>query len=157
MHSLVVELIAGIEKNEEEAFVGASEVAAASHFGIGKYQALEPYNVRIEAEPLSGADVEALKKALVAYIQSTPNAAAGAAFALGKFYDPTLAPLLREQLARHLKTLLKYNAALSNLICALDNAGEEIISRGSHSLMETEEMIADAREYLGKHGQVFPW
>ena len=157
MNTLITELIAGIKNIEEEAFIGASEVAAASNYGYDKYEAIEPYNERINTEPPSNEDVEALKSALIAYVNSASNPAGSAAFALGKFYDPTLTPVLRNQLAKQLKELLKCNSALSNLITALDNSGEDIISNGSHSIMETEKMIADARAYLEKHGQVLPW
>ncbi len=157
MNELIAELITGIEANEDEAFLGASEVAAASCFGFAVYQALEPYHERLAADPPGPEDVAALKSALVARITSSPMPATAAAFALGKFHDPALAPLLREQLARHLGEFLRYNAAIANLIGALDNSGETIIRDGVHSITETDRMINDARAYLSRHGQVFPW
>lgn len=151
MNSLIAELITGIKNNEEEAFLGASEVAAASNYGYDKYEAIDPYHERITDEPPTNEELEVLKNTLLSYMKHTKNPAGSAAFALGKFYDPNLAPLLREELAHHLTILLKYKASLSNFIIALHNSGEDIVSNGSHSIIETEKMIADAHAYLEKY------
>lgn len=157
MHPLVDELIQGIAQDEEEAFIGAGEIAAASHFGFESYQVVEPYADQISSNPPTPEDIATLKNALIEHIESGPMPTTGAAFALGKFHDPALTPVLRCQLAKHLQALLKYNAALSNLLCALHNSGEKIHGNGTHSLQETDAMIADARQYLAKHGMIFPW
>lgn len=157
MHPLIAELIAGIEQDDEGAFLGASEVAAAACFGFQNYQALEPYAEQLAAQTPSAEDVNELKKALVAHIESSPRPATKAVFALGKFHDPALVPFLRDQLSAHLQEFLDYNAALSHLLCALDNCGEKILSHGEHSLRKTEKLIEDSRQYLAKHGHLFPW
>lgn len=157
MNKLVQELIAGIERDEEEAFLGAGEVAAAVRFGHEAHPAIEPYQQRLVTDPPDPEDMQALLDSLVQHIQSASAPAGAAAFALGKFHEPSLVPLLREQLERHLRTLLECTAAVSNLICALENSGEKIISPGDHSLTEPGKIIDDARNYLLKQGLKIPW
>ena len=155
MNSLVAELIAGIESNDEEAFIGAAMVAES--LSMTNAAPISPYDELLKANPPTPADGEALKRALTAYVQSNNSRLGRAIFALGKFYDPALVPLFREHLAAELKTLLDHNGVLASLIIALDNAGEKIIINGSQSPMEVDNSIAAARQYLKQFGQVFPW
>jgi len=46
---------------------------------------------------------------------------------------------------------------VGNLICALSNHGERVISGQSFSLFEIDKNVADARRYLARFGEVVPW
>lgn len=155
MGSFVDGLIAGISKGDDEAILAACETADAFH--LRGFKPFPPYDQLLAAEPPSADDVERLKSALVAYVQSTASPGTRAYVALGKCRDPALVPLLRKQLAQELKTMLLHNGAVSGLIIALDNTGEKIIGGNSHSPMEMDKNVADARAYLKKFGQVIPW
>jgi hypothetical protein len=111
MNLLISELIKGIQHDDEEAFVGASEIAAASCIGFDKYDAIYPFNVRLAEGAPSSSDVEALKNTLIEYLGTSKGPSIGAIFALGKFNDPLLLPLFRELLMSHLTSLLEYKAA----------------------------------------------
>jgi hypothetical protein len=152
MNSFIAELIQGIQRNDEEAFIGASEVAAGSCVGFDKYEAIEPYSERLTGISLTSTDIDALKNALIEYIKNSNGAAISAIFALGKFNDPALVPMLRKLLLNRLCLLLDYKAAVSNLLCGLDNLGEKAISDNSHSYINIEKLINDATEYLERCG-----
>lgn len=153
MNSLVAEIIAGIEKHQEEAFLGATMVA---EFATGHTHPVPPYDEKLKADPPSNADVQAMRKALLEYAQSGASKSYAALYVLSKFRDPSLVPLLRQQLAGELDALLEHNRGLSSLIIALDNCGERIISTGSQSPFEVDRSIMHARDYLKQFGQVFP-
>ena len=155
MNSLISELIAGIEKGDDEAILGACEVADTFH--VRNFQPIAPYDERLRAEPPTAEYVEAPKRALIVYLQSTPTPSPRVYAALGKLRDPSIVPLLREHLARDLKTLLHYAGGLSALIIALDNSGEKIIINSFQGHMEVDNSIEAARQYLKQFGQVFPW
>jgi hypothetical protein len=100
-------------------------------------------------------DIDSLKAALVTYVRSGPRSnTAAAVFALGKFEDQTLIPLFRELLNTHLNLLTNHNAIVGNLICALDQIGERIISNNSFTFSDTNKNMADSRQYLMTLGKV---
>ena len=155
MNSLIAEILAGIGKHEDEAFVGAAMVAesltrATSHL-------VPPYDELIAANPPTADEVQALKQTLIRYIQTNSPALGQAVGALGKFCDPALVPLFRERLSEELQAILEHNRTLCSLIIALDNCGEKIITTGSQGPMDVDRSIEHARVYLKPFGQVFPW
>ena len=155
MNSLVAEIIAGIGKHDDEAFLGAAMVAESLTRATANL--VPPYDQLIKANRPTADEVQTLKQTLIAYVQTNPPMLASAVAALGKFCDPALVPIFREKLGQELQTLLEYNRALCSLIIALDNCGERIITTGSQSPMEVDNSIAHARGYLKPFGQVFPW
>jgi hypothetical protein len=146
-------LLEGINNNDDEAFLGAEESVVAFKFGTGWL--VEPYAQLLSTQPPQQADIDALKAALVAFVKREPSPNTGTAiFALGKFEDPALIPLFREQLALHTALILQQSSIIiQNLIIALDNHGEQIISGTGSGTLEIEKNLRDARIYLEKPTQ----
>lgn len=155
MNSFVSELVAGIKIGDDEAILGACEIADAFH--IRNFQPVPPYDDRLRANPPNAEDISVIKFALIEHLESARTPGSRVYAALGKLRDPSLIPMLREHLALTLKTLLEYNGAIANLIMALDRSGEKIVVGTYHSPFQPEKMIADARAYLKQFGQLFPW
>jgi hypothetical protein len=151
-------LIEGIRSGDEESFLGAGEIARAHVLGLKDTAVLEPYASLYATEPITEADAVAIKSALMKHLRKHDTLfVADAVFALGLFHDSSLVPFIRDCLVKHLRLLLAQNAVVGNLICALDNCGEQLITAGHFSRAEPEKNIADARLYLGKFGLTFPW
>jgi hypothetical protein len=152
------ELIEGIRAGDEEAFLGAGEIARAHVLGLEGTAVLEPYASLYAAEPITDIDTAALKTTLVEYLSKhdAPLVAA-AVHALGSFQDSGLVPFLRDCLGKHLRLLLAQNKIVGNLICALDDCGEHVMTNGNYTISGTEKNIADARLYLTQFGLTFPW
>jgi hypothetical protein len=145
-------LLEGINNNDDEAFLGAEESVVAFKFGTGWL--VEPYAQLLSTQPPQQADIDALKAALVAFVKREPSPNTGTAiFALGKFEDPALIPLFREQLALHTALILQQSSIIQNLIIALDNHGEQIISGKGSDILQIEKNLSDARIYLEKPTQ----
>lgn len=155
MNSLVAEIISGIGKHEDEAFLGAAMVAES--LSRSTTHLTPPYDELIEANPPTADEVQTLKQTLISYVQANSPMLASAIFALGKFNDPALVPLFQQKLGQELQILLEHNRALCGLIIALDNCGERIITTDSQSIMEVDNSIAQARDYLKPLGLLFPW
>jgi hypothetical protein len=152
------ELIEGIRAGNEEAFLGAGEIARAHVLGLNGTAVLEPYASQYSAEPMTEVGAAALKTTLVEYLSKRDAShVAAAVCALGRFQDSTLVPFIRDCLAKHLRLLLDQNAILGNLICALDRCGEHVITNGTYAISRVEKSIADARLYLDRFGLKFPW
>ena len=158
MARLLEALIEGIRAGDDEAFLGAGEIARAHVLGLEDTAVVEPYASLYAAEPITDVDAAVLKTALVEHLSKhdAPHVAA-AVWALGKFQDSALVPFIRNLLAKHLRLLLDQNAIVGNLICALDDCGEHVITNGTYSLAGTEKNIADARLYLTRFGLECPW
>jgi hypothetical protein len=154
----VEELIEGIRSADDEAFLGAGEAARAHVLGLEGTAVLEPYASLYAAEPITEADAAALKSALVEHLRKHDAPLAGSAVhALGSFRDSALVPFMRNCLVKHLRLLLVQNAVVGNLICALHDCGESVITDGRYTISGTEKNIADARLYLAKFGLTIPW
>jgi len=158
MSRFLESLIDGIRAGDEEAFLGAGEIARAHVLGLEGTAVIEPYASLYAAEPITDVDAAVLKAVLVKHLSKNeaPHVAA-AVRALGSFQDSTLVPFLRDRLANHLRLLLAQNAIVGNLICALDHSGESVITNGEYTISGTEKNIADARLYLTQFGLEFPW
>lgn len=158
MSRLVEYLSERIRSGDMEAFLGAHEVIRAfrlkSHGGGG----IEPWASHILAEPPSLSDVNSLKTVLLdALLNGNDTSALGAAAALAELHDADLAPVLREQLHRHMRALSRTYGAVWNLIHALECSGEEVLpAANSRSALDIEVALAGARDYLRKHGIVVP-
>lgn len=155
MNPLVDDIIAGIGTHDPEAFLGAAMVAES--VGLRGAKPVPPYDELLQKHPPSIEDVQALRQMLLSYVQSDYPLASSALYALGKFYDPALAPLFREKLAIELQAVLEHNRALCILIIALENSRERIITTGVQSPFEVDRSIGHARDYLKRFGQQFPW
>ena len=154
----VEDLLEGIDAGRAEAFLGTGEVGRAFVRGLEGTAVLEPYASLLAAEPVTEADASTLQSALMEHLRKqNPEHAASAVSALGKFENPATVPFLRDYMASQLRLFLAQNAVLGNLICALDDCGERILSEGRSCITETEKNIADARLYLGRFGLTFPW
>jgi hypothetical protein len=151
--------MAGIEAEDQEAFVGAAETIRAFKFGTSPNVGLiPPYDELLRNDAPREDDIEALKCALVRYLSVEHRAhKASAAFALGAIGDSSLVPFLREQLSQQLSALMKHNATVGTLLCALNNHGESAITGSSYSVCDIEKNVGDARAYLGRFGVVVPW
>jgi hypothetical protein len=158
MRRFLEELIEGIHAGDEEAFLGAGEIARAHALGLEGTGVIEPYASLYAAEPITDIDAAVLKAALVEHLskRDAPHVAS-AVRALGSFQDLALVPFLRELLANHLRLLLDQNGIVGNLIGALDHCGERVITVGGYGIACTEKSIADARLYLTRFGLTFPW
>ena len=158
MARLVQLLLAGIAAGDEEALLGAGEVARAFVRGLDGTAVMEPYASLLAAEPTTPAEADALRSALMDHLRKPePGHAASAVSSLGKFGDPATVPFLREYLTKQLRLFLAQNPLVGNLLCALDDCGEDAITDGDYSLTATEKNIADARLYLSRFGESFPW
>jgi len=155
MGSFVAELLAGIEAGDDEAVLAACEYADA--FRLEGFKPFPPFDERLRAEPPTAEGLAKIKEALLDNLKSFAQPRPRIYTALGKIGDPELVPVLRAALTQKLRDLLDQNGTLSTLIIALDNCGEKIVSGNSHGPMEMEKMVADARAYLKRFGQIFPW
>jgi hypothetical protein len=143
-------LLSGIRDDDAESMLGAAEFAQAFRFGTGANAGLiEPYAQLLVEHPPTSEDAAALKVALVDYLSSTSRCnAAAAVFALGKFEDPLQVELLRSLLREQVASISCDSMVLGNLICALHNIGERVITSGRFDASEIEANIAFSREYL---------
>ncbi len=158
MSQFLEELIEGIRAGDKESFLGAGETARAHVLGLDGTGVKEPYASLYAAEPITDTDAEMLKAALAEHLsKNEATHVAAAVHALGSFEDLALVPFMRDRLARHLRLLLDQNAIVGNLICALDNCGERVMTSGAYTISGTEKNIADARLYLTRFGLIFPW
>jgi hypothetical protein len=160
MTPLTESILAGISQDNEKAFLAAEESAMAYAFGMAPNVGLiEPYQTLITEQPPGAEDIDAIKMALLDYLngKGRKRYAVTAIFALGKIQDPGLIEPLKEQLELHLRELLARNAIVGNLICALSNLGEPIISGKGHRCTEIDKTVRDARTYLYGHGVIVPW
>ncbi len=154
MTPLTKSILASIAEESSDAILAAEEtICAYLHPNV---ELIEPYKSQLEKHPPTKQDVEAIKEALLTYVANDKNQAHAAAafFALGKLHDLELLTVFRTHLERQTRELLKANATLGNLICALDNLREPIISDQAFSTLNIEKNVADARRYLYKHGIV---
>jgi hypothetical protein len=145
------EILDGIGRNEEVAFLAAEAVAMAFTYGTESNVGIADEHLSLLNEyPPTAEDIAAITAALVGYLTSSPHEkhASSAVFALGKINDPNLVPLLREQLKQVAAELVTKNAMLGNLICALSNLGEAVMSEQRFSSAELEKNLKDARLYL---------
>jgi hypothetical protein len=154
MTPLAESIVSGIAQGKAEAFIGAGEVALA--FAAPNIEIVEPYFTQVRQSPPKLEDIAAIKTALLAYLSAAPRTehAAVAFFALGRINDPQLISPLQEHLEFHLRELLASNAAVGNLICALSNLGEPIISGQHFSSLEIDKSVKDARNYLYVRGRI---
>jgi hypothetical protein len=159
MTPLTQQILEGISADDSEAFLGASETIRAFKFGTGaNVSLLPPYAEELALRPPQADDISAIKLVLTDYLTTGSDGnLACAVYALGVLGDPDTVPLLRETLRRHLRILLAQNQVVGNLICALSNNGEGVISGGSYSLTDIDKNVGDARRYLGRFGEVVPW
>ncbi len=125
-------------------------------FAAPNVEIVEPYFTQVRQNPPKSEDITAIKTALLEYVSTGPRKehAAVAFFALGRINDPELIAPLQKHLESHLLELLANNAAVGNLICALSNLGEPIISGQHFSSLEIDKSVKDARNYLYNQGRI---
>jgi hypothetical protein len=147
MTPVTSELLAGIENNDAEAFLGAGESLLAFKWGTSGL--VQPFDHLLATYPPQQADIDALKAALIAFVKREPNPnTVTAIFALGKFEDPRLIPLFREKLALHTGMLSEQSSIVHNIIIALANHDEHIISGDGAGCLDATKSLHDARIYL---------
>ncbi len=144
-------IIEGIGRDEEDAFLAAENAAMAFAYGTGSNVGItEDLISDLKESPPTAEDIAAITAALAGYLASSKKSkhASLAVFALGKVRDTGLIPLLREQLSQVVGELVTKNAMLGNLICALGNQGEAVMSENIFSNADLEKNLRDARLYL---------
>ncbi len=157
MHPAVASIVAGIEADQEEALLGACELLRAHRIGSAGTAVLPPYDTLYASAPFGPAEVKALRDSLVGYLgQRACRNTCAAIFALGQLRDPSLVPLLRQQLAKKLDEFMTCGAALGQLIVCLNDIGEGLFD-GNFSIHNIEENIGTARRYLLRHGIEEQW
>ena len=156
MNPLVSSALTGIAQNSEAAFHAAAEIVQA--YIAPDSELDEPYGAAFKEAPPTHADINAIKHALLSYLdrEPRPEHAAVTYFVLGKIADPSLAPVLQSHLAMQLSAALESSAALGNLICALDNIREPILNGQGFSAANVDTNIKNARLYLLKRGISVP-
>ena len=159
MTPLTRQILDGLAADDADAFLAASETIRAFNWGTASNSGIvPPYAQALAASPPAVDDIAAIKAALIEYIEASRGSnLARAVYAVGTLEDNDVIPLLREALARHLRAFLGQNKIVGNLICALDNHGERVMSGQSYSLFEIDKNVADARHYLARFGEVMPW
>ena len=111
-------------------------------------------------EEFDSETVNSLKQLLVAFTSETESLPLfqQAIGVLRLFDDPNLVPLFVGWLEKQVRGVLRHNAAMYQLLQALDEAGEGIFSGSSRSLDSCDANLEDARNYLRKKlGLEFPW
>ena len=153
------EICRSILLEDEDALLGACEIVRYFKMKPTDAGGIEPWASLILANPPEEADIAKLRVALLTVLEAGgPRAATTAAFALGILADKNLIPTFRTQLQRRLSELMAANAVTSQLVVALSNSGESIISENSHSITSPEKTIRDARSYLARQGHPpIPW
>ncbi|UXI68157.1 hypothetical protein [Tahibacter amnicola] len=112
-------------------------------------------------ETITAEDLTAVKQVLVDIVvtgRCQTRQMSAIAFALSKFGDKRLVPLLTIWLDRHLRLLLEHNGAVSQLLYALEDLGAAVPPRSSSGITSTEQNLETARRYLGETlGFTYPW
>jgi len=158
MTPLTRQVLDGLAADDADAFLAASETIRAFKFGTGPNAGIvPPYAQALADNPPAAEDVAAIKAVLFDYIEASRGSnLACAVYAVGTLVDTDVVPLLREALVRHLRAFLGQNQIVGNLICALNNHGERVISGQSYSLFEIDKNVADAQRYLARFGDIMP-
>jgi len=118
----------------------------------------------IDREEVTAADAEQLKLALVRALErsSDPRLKGSVLSFLGGSLDRQYLELYRRLLAEHLEALKAHNGVVYSALIALDNLGEPVLERdpdgrSSQSLMQVEQNVRQADDYLRTLGIVHPW
>lgn len=159
MTPLTRQILDGLAADDADAFLAASETIRAFTWGTASNSGIvPPYAQALAASPPAIDDIAAIKAVLIEYIQAGRGSnLACAVHAVGTLEGDDVIALLREALAQHLRAFLGQNQIVGNLICALSNHGERVMSGQSFSLFEIDKNVADARRYLARFGEVMPW
>ncbi|MEO0423007.1 MAG: hypothetical protein AAF184_11760 [Pseudomonadota bacterium] len=145
-------IVAGIDSDDSEAFLGASELLRAYALGVDATGVIEPYATLHQANPLTTEQVDALSQALVAYIDSGRlHNAVAAIHALGQLRDPQRLPWLHERLTLAVNDFVAHGDLLGQTIIAMENCGATVVRGGAFSSREYEKNLADAQTYLSLH------
>lgn len=96
------------------------------------------------------ATAQFVQSNLVQWLRKQPDhpQAVSALWALGKFHDPTLAPLFREWLGHYIKQIEPSLAPLGQLLICLENSEERCVSGNSFAADEHGKNLEDALRYL---------
>jgi len=91
-----------------------------------------------------------IQEAILAWIRQHPahQYVGMAFFALGKFFDKQLAPVLREWLTHYVKVIDANLSPVGQILIGLDNIGERVFPDGSFSAIAHGKIFNDALTYL---------
>ena len=153
MPALAQVICAGIARGDDEAFLGAGEVARTFHLGARGFEAIEPWSALIKADPPTENSMRELKAALLDALKSgDARIVSNAAAALSNFWDEDLVPELRQALATAFRGLRWHEAAVSNLVHALASCGKEKVLEDGYNFPPPHKAIGDVFLYLERHG-----
>lgn len=157
MIDLTYKLITGINKGDDEALLGASEVGRFLVFGLETSSIIEPYNSVLSETPANDEDGVVLQAALISYLKvNAPKINPSALNSLGKFHNSSNIEFLRDQLALYLDSSLENYDAMYSSMVALENSGENGVLGSSSSVFDKDETIQKAREYMSKFDKESP-
>jgi len=159
MGDLLEFICAGIESDDEEAFLAANEFVRAFRRGTSDNVGLvAPYDSMLREDPPSEAQVRLLGEIVRNYLIVGKRAnAARACGILGELQSSESIELLRNLAHDELVLLLESNRTFFCALCALSDCGELVHSRGGIGIMQLERNVSDARKYFESLGRVVPW